>query len=54
MKKVFHAIDQCILWFENAVCLSTLAVIIVLAFLQIVLRYVFGKSLPWSEEIIAC
>jgi len=52
MKKVARIIDQAVGYAESGVCLATLSVIIVLAVVQIVMRYVLSASLPWAEEII--
>lgn len=53
MKKVFQTIDNGIGYFESIVSIVSLLAICVIAFWQVVLRYVAGKSLPWSEEVIA-
>jgi len=47
MKKLIRYIDH----FEEVVSSSLLITVVVLMFSQVVLRYVFGKSLAWSEEV---
>ena len=53
MKKVFQTIDNGVGYFESIVSIVSLLAICVIAFWQVVLRYTMGKSLPWSEEVIA-
>ena len=53
MKKVFQTIDNGVGYLESIVSIVSLLAICVIAFWQVVLRYTMGKSLPWSEEVIA-
>ncbi|MCK0168859.1 TRAP transporter small permease [Jannaschia sp. S6380] len=39
--------------FEEAVCCIALSVMAICVFLQVIMRYVFGSALQWSEEIAA-
>ena len=39
--------------FEEAICCIALSVMSVCVFLQVIMRYVFGSALQWSEEVAA-
>lgn len=47
MKRIFRYLDH----FEEATSSAMLILVVVLMFSQVILRYVFGKSLAWSEEV---
>ena len=46
--KVLHLIDE---YLEEYFLVTTLVVMVVVIFLQVVMRYVFQNSLSWSEEL---
>jgi len=52
LKKVFYAIDKIIERIEILGSTISLIIITILVFLQVALRYLFGSSLPWTEEVI--
>ena len=37
--------------FEEYFCVWTMAIMTILVFIQVVMRYVFSNSLSWSEEL---
>ena len=37
--------------FEEYFCVWTLAIMTIVVFVQVVMRYVFANSLSWSEEL---
>ena len=43
--------DRLLVW-EKYYCIATMLIMLVLAFCQVVLRYVFNKPWSWSDEII--
>ena len=53
MKTIFQKIDLGVGYFESIISILSLVAICIIAFWQVVLRYAAGKSLPWSEEVIA-
>lgn len=52
MKRGFQLFDHAVGYAESLVSIASLFIICVIAFAQVVLRYVAGKSIPWSEELI--
>lgn len=52
MKKFFSAFDKIIYWIETLVSTFSLIVITGIVFAQVFLRYCFGKSIHWGEEVI--
>lgn len=48
IKKIFDKLIE----LEKLVCISLLAVMLAICFLQVVMRYVFNKPFAWSEEVI--
>lgn len=53
MKKAFQLVDNCIGYIESLGSMAALAIICIIAFVQVILRYFLGKTIPWSEEVIA-
>jgi len=52
MKKASQVISKWITLIEDAVCISALAIIVVLVVAQVFARYVLRSSILWSEELI--
>ena len=52
MKKIISIFDKGIEWIEILVSVISLIIITILVFLQVVLRYVFSASIPWTEEVV--
>ena len=50
-RKFRRAVDRLLVW-EKYYCVATMLIMLVLAFCQVVLRYVFNKPWSWSDEII--
>lgn len=48
----FREIVDRLLVFEKYYCVATMMLMLVLAFCQVVLRYVFNQPWSWSDEII--
>lgn len=48
MKKVWNWLDENL---ESVLCVVMMSVMTILIFVQVVMRYVFGNSLSWSEEL---
>ena len=47
MKKVLYVFDR----FEEVVLVVMFAAMVLAIFFQVIMRYVFNNSLPWSEEL---
>lgn len=52
LKKIFSIFDKGIEWVEILTSVISLIIITILVFLQVVLRYVFSTSIPWTEEVV--
>ena len=52
MKKAFLLFDKGVEYVEILVSVISLVIITALVFLQVVLRYVFSTSIPWTEEVV--
>lgn len=46
--KLFKALDKHL---EEYILVLLISLTVIIIFLQVVMRYVFGNSLPWSEEL---
>ena len=46
LKKITHRINK----LEEVFLVATLAVCVVVSFVQVIARYVFNNSISWSEE----
>lgn len=51
MKRAFQALDNVIMWFENIVCVVTLAVIVCITTAAVIGRYVFHAGFLWGDEV---
>lgn len=51
MKRAFQALDNVIMWFENIVCVVTLAIIVCITTAAVVGRYVFQVGFLWGDEV---
>ena len=51
MKLIFKRIDRVIEWLENILCAGTLTAIVCICGAQVILRYVFGSSIFWADEV---
>ena len=52
MKKALRLFDRFLYWVETLTSTCALIVITALVFGQVILRYLFSKSMPWAEEVI--
>lgn len=52
MKKALRLFDRFLYWVETLTSTGALIVITALVFGQVILRYLFSKSMPWAEEVI--
>lgn len=50
MKRILAALERHL---EEAVCCLALSIMACCVFLQVIMRYVFGSALQWSEEVAA-
>lgn len=48
MKKVLHWLDENL---EQSICIFLMSVMALVIFIQVIMRYMFNNSLPWSEEL---
>ncbi|MFU0831469.1 MAG: hypothetical protein ACFWUC_00780 [Oscillospiraceae bacterium] len=51
MKAVLKYVDWILSKIENAVMITTILVMLVVLFAQVLMRYVFNSPLVWSEEV---
>lgn len=50
MKRILGSIERHL---EEAVCCLALSIMATCVFLQVIMRYIFGTALQWSEEVAA-
>lgn len=51
MRQAFKRIDWIIEWIENILCAGTLVAIVCICGAQVILRYAFGASIFWADEV---
>ncbi len=52
MGKILEKADKYLTYFENASVVVFLSTAIILAFVEVVLRYAFATSIVWSSEVV--
>ena len=48
LKKALYWVDENL---EKVICMTLLTAFTIILFIQVIMRYVFNSSLPWSEEL---